>query len=153
MRRRFLEIINGVARNEVISDGTFDPATIPAGRLIIDVTDLPSASIGDTVTVSDPTATLLIAGPGVVFAKSVAVTRGKPVSRMAFMRILTPAEYAAFVAAGATDPIMTYAKAMLDASVSLSSDETTFRQVLGHSVQIGIFSQARADAIVAAMNS
>jgi len=75
------------------------------------------------------------------------------VSKLAFLRLITPAEYNAVVLlARQGDATLTYALALLDSSFQLTPTEPTFVQMLAYCVAVGVFSQARADAIVAAMS-
>lgn len=73
------------------------------------------------------------------------------ITKIAFLRLLQPAEYAAFVNGAASDPMLLFGKALLDAALTLSSTEPSFVQMLTYCVGVKIFTQARAAAIVAAM--
>lgn len=74
------------------------------------------------------------------------------ITKIAFLRLLSPAEYAAFVSGAATDPMLLYGKALLDAAFTMTPTEPSFLQMLAYCVGKGIFSAPRAAAIVAAMN-
>jgi hypothetical protein len=74
------------------------------------------------------------------------------ISKLDFLRILTPAEYADVrTRAAGGDATLTYALALLDASFQLTATERTFQQMLAYCVSVGVFSPDRAAAIVAAM--
>jgi hypothetical protein len=74
------------------------------------------------------------------------------ISKLDFLRLLAPTEYADVVAkARAGDFTLTYALALLDASFQLSPDEPTFIQMLAYCVSIGVFTPGRAGQIIAAM--
>lgn len=73
------------------------------------------------------------------------------VSKLNFLKILTSAEYAQLTTKAQTDTTLAYALALLDASFQLSPHEATFQQMLNYAVSVGVFTQARATAIVVAM--
>lgn len=77
----------------------------------------------------------------------------KTISKLDFLRLLTPQEYGTFVAAAATDATLAYGKAMLDAAFTMSATEPTFQQMLAYCVSHNIFTSSRAAAIVAAMQA
>lgn len=74
------------------------------------------------------------------------------ITKIAFLRLLQPAEYAAFVNGAATDSMLLYGKALLDAAFTMTPTEPSFLQMLAYCVAKGIFTAPRAAAIVAAMN-
>lgn len=81
-----------------------------------------------------------------------APTSLKPlISKINFLRLLKPAEYAAFIAGGTTDPILLHGQALLDAAIVLTPTEPSFVQQLAYCVTKGILTPARAAAIVAGM--
>lgn len=73
------------------------------------------------------------------------------ISKLAFLRLLQPTEYAAFIRGADLDPMLLYGKALLDAALTLSSTEPSFVQMLQYCVAVKIFPPDRAAAIVAAM--
>lgn len=75
------------------------------------------------------------------------------VSKLAFLRLLLPGEWAAFTTGAETDPMLKYAMALLDAAVYLTPTEPTFVQMVTYCVAVGVFTQERAAALVAGMQA
>lgn len=73
------------------------------------------------------------------------------ISLLQFLRLLLPEEYAEFVHGGDTDPMLLYAKALLEAAPTIHATDPDFQQMLAYCVGTGKLTQARADEIVAAM--
>lgn len=74
------------------------------------------------------------------------------VSKLAFLKLLTPAEYASLVlGAQAGDVTLIYAKALLDAAVTLTPTEPNFQAMLAYCVSRTILTADRAAALVEAM--
>lgn len=74
-------------------------------------------------------------------------------SKLAFLLLLDPKEYAAFIAGTQTDSMLCYAKALLDAALTLSPTQPTFQSMLAYCTSVGIFTPDRAAAVVAAMGT
>lgn len=72
-------------------------------------------------------------------------------SKLAFLRLLQPDEYAAFARGADTDAVLLYGKALLDAALTMTATEPSFLQMLQYCVGKGIFSPDRAAAIVKGM--
>lgn len=74
------------------------------------------------------------------------------ISKFAFLKLLTPAEYGA-LAMGALngDTTLIYAKALLDAAVTMTPTEPTFQAMLAYCVSTAILTADRAAALVEAM--
>jgi hypothetical protein len=121
----------GVAPGPVEPDNTY---------LFVNVTDDPSATVGDTY---DPATETWTAPP-----PPVTVLR---VKKTDFINILTPTEYVAMLGPQ-TDATMAWGVGLYDAaSDPFLTEDPRVKQMLDYSASIGDITQVRADEIYAAM--
>jgi hypothetical protein len=143
---RYRECVDGMAVNELITTGAIDPASVPPGRIMIDVTSRADIRLGARLL--SIVADRVVDGAVLSFELPPPPQMG-PLTKLDFLRLLTPAEVVAFVTGAVTDPTLTYAKAMLDATLTISADDPIFVQMLTYSVTQGVLTQERATMIVA----
>jgi hypothetical protein len=83
-------------------------------------------------------------------AAPLAVLPSRRLSKFTFLRLLTPAEYAAMLTQ--TDPLLAYGVACFQAAPDpFDIDDPLVGQMLGYCVASGVLTQARRDALWAAM--
>lgn len=83
-------------------------------------------------------------------AQPLAVAASSSLSKFAFLRLLTPEEYAGMFLP--SDPVLAYGVACFEAaSDPFRIDDPLVTQMLDYCVQAGVLTQARRDALWAAM--
>jgi hypothetical protein len=109
----------------------------------------PSATAEDRAAAAQVVATLDVTEP----APAPVARPLAPVRKIDFLRLLTAAEYDAFVRAGETgDAELRFARALFEAAPALHLDDPLFVQMLASVVTAGVLTPERAQALIATLS-